>query len=404
ASNPPEPEAPRCPVRRAGADPRRGPAARGRGPPRAQAQHRQHRAVRLRRTRADPRRHDAPPAGLPGLQRLPGDLVGEDGGDALLPVPRPARRRRRGRLHRQRCLRADLDGAAGLRGRRQRDPRPRPRLPPVDGGGHPGGRHAGALPVRRGRRLEPRPGGRRVQDHREHPRPGDHQPQQPDRGGLRRGHGQGAGRHRPPPPARGDGGRDLREDPLRGRPAPPRGDVRRQRRAVPDLLRPVQGLPRVRLPRGLGDDLGPQGDRHRLPRGADPHRQHAHVRQRARAARDPDGARRLPVGRGAHRPRRTLLRAVDARRPAARRDPRRQQRDPARCALLLPAAGPGGLPRRGRPAARPRPVAGQEDPGHPRHRLQLARARPLPAGDAAGGGGARGGDRTDRRLPRHPSL
>ena len=32
------------------------------------------------------------------------------------------------------------------------------------------GRHAGALPVRRGERLEPRPRRHRVQDHREHPR------------------------------------------------------------------------------------------------------------------------------------------------------------------------------------------------------------------------------------------
>ena len=42
----------------------------------------------------------------------------------------------------------------------------------------------GALPVRRGERLEPRPRRHRVEDHREHPRAGDHQPEQPDRGGL----------------------------------------------------------------------------------------------------------------------------------------------------------------------------------------------------------------------------
>ena len=33
------------------------------------------------------------------------------------------------------------------------------------------------------------------------------------------------------------------------------GHLRRHRRAVPDLQRALQGLPRVRLPRGLGDDL-----------------------------------------------------------------------------------------------------------------------------------------------------
>ena len=44
--------------------------------------------------------------------------------------------------------------------------------------------HPGALPLRRGQRLEPRPRRHRVQDHREHPRPGDHQPEQPHRRGL----------------------------------------------------------------------------------------------------------------------------------------------------------------------------------------------------------------------------
>ncbi len=77
---------------------------------------------------------------------------------------------------------------------------------------------------------------------------------------------------------------------------------------------------------------------------------------------------------------------------------------PQRRALLLPAAGPRGLPDRGRRAVRDRPAARQEDPGHPRHRLQLARARPLPAGHAARRRRARGGDRPDRRLPRHPPL
>ena len=43
-------------------------------------------------------------------------------------------------------------------------------------------------------------------------------------------------------------------------------------------------------------------------------------------------------------------------------------------------------------------------PGHPRHRLQLVRARPLPVGHAARHGGAHQGDRPDRRLPEHPAL
>ena len=85
---------------------------------------------------------------------------------------------------------------------------------------------------------------------------------------------------------------------------------------------------------------------------------------------------------------------------AAQRDPRRHLRRAARRALLLPAARPRGLPDRGRRGVRHRPAARQEDPGHPRHRLQLVRARPLPAGHAARRRGAHRGDRPDRRLPR----
>ena len=88
------------------------------------------------------------------------------------------------------------------------------------------GRHPGALPVRRGQRLEPRPRRHRGQDHREHPRAGDHQPQQPHRRGLQRGDRPGARRHRPSPRARRLRRRDLREDPVRRRRAPPRRGVR----------------------------------------------------------------------------------------------------------------------------------------------------------------------------------
>ena len=172
-----------------------------------------------------------------------------------------------------------------------------------------------------------------------------HQPQQPHRRRLQRGHGPGPGRHRPPPRPGRDGRRDLREDPLRRRGAPPRRDVRRRRRAVPDLQRALQGLPGLRLPRRLGDDLRPQGAGHRLPRGPHPDREHADVRQRARPARDPDRARRLPVDRGPDRARRPLLRADDAGRPAAQRDPGRDLRAPAGRPVLLPAARPRGLRR-----------------------------------------------------------
>ena len=83
-------------------------------------------------------------------------------------------------------------------------------------------------------------------------------PNNPTGRGLQRGDRARAGRHRPPARAGRDGRRDLREDPLRRRRPPPRGDVRRRRRALPDLQRPVEGLPGLRLPRRLGDDLGPE--------------------------------------------------------------------------------------------------------------------------------------------------
>ncbi|VXA91647.1 hypothetical protein NOCARDAX2BIS_10011 [Nocardioides sp. AX2bis] len=263
---------------------------------------------------------------------------------------------------------------------------------------------AGALRVRRGRRLEPRPRRRRGQDHRAHPGPGHHQPQQPHGCGVQQGGRGGPGRHRPAPRAGRVLRRDLREDPVRGRRAPPRGARRRRRRAVPDLQRPVQGLPGLRLPGRLGADLGPPGGRDRLHRGSHPDRQHADVRQRARPARHPDRARRLPVDRGADRARGALLRAVDAGRPDAQRDPRGQLRTPPRCAVLLPAAGPRGVPDRGRRGVRDRAAARQEDPGHPRHRVQLGPSRPLPPGHAARRGRAGGGDRPDRRLPGRPTL
>ena len=255
APDSPEQEAARGSLRRPRSDPGRGTAPRGRGPPDPQAQHRQHRTLRLRGTRGDPGRHHPSPAGVAGLQRLAGDLLRAHRGHALLPVARPARDQRRGRLHRQRRLRADRHGAAGVPRRRQRDPGARARLPAVDRRDHALGRYGGALPLRRGERLESRPGRHRVEDHREHPRAGDHQPEQPDGRGLQRGHRQGPDRHRASPPAGRLRRRDLREDPLRGRPAPPRRDLRRQRRAVPDLQRAVQGLPRLRLPRRLADDL-----------------------------------------------------------------------------------------------------------------------------------------------------
>ena len=221
----PEQEAPARALRRARADPRRGPAARGRGPQDPQAQHRQHRAVRVRGPRGDRRRHDPQPARQPGLRRLPRHLLRPHRGRAVLPVARPDRHRRRRRLHRQRRLRAHHHGAPGVRRRRQRGARAGPRLPAVDRRGLAVRGHPGPLPLRRGQRLEPRPRRPRVEDHREHPRPRHHQPEQPHRRRLLARDRPGPRRHRPPPPPRRHGRRDLREDPLRRRRAPPRRDA-----------------------------------------------------------------------------------------------------------------------------------------------------------------------------------
>ena len=81
----------------------------------------------------------------------------------------------------------------------------------------------------------------------------------------------------------------------------------RRRRAVPDLQRPVQGLPGLRLPGRLDGHLRAEGARRRLPRGHQPAGQHAAVRQRPRPARHPDRPRRLPEHQ----------RPDPARRPAA---------------------------------------------------------------------------------------
>ena len=70
----------------------------------------------------------------------------------------------------------------------------------------------------------------------------------------------------------------------------------------------------------------------------------------------------------------------------------------------FPRLDPRGLPDRGRRGLRHRPAAGQEAARHPRHGLQLARPRPLPARDAARRRDAGGGDRPDLGLPRHPPL
>ena len=90
--------------------------------------------------------------------------------------------------------------------------------------------------------------------------------------------------------------------------------------------------------------------------------------------------------------------------PAAQRHPRRHVGEAAGRALLLPAPRPRRLRHQGRRAVRDRAAPGQEDPGHPRLGLQLARARPLPAGDPARRRRTRRGHRADRGVSRHAPL
>ena len=102
------------------------------------------------------------------------------------------------------------------------------------------------------------------------------------------------------------------------------------------------------------------------------------------AARDPDRARRVPVDQRADRARRPVLRAEQARLEAAQRDPRVSAASSRTGALYcFPRLDPEVYPIEDDEAVRARPAARQEDPGHPRHRLQLVRARPLPPGHAA---------------------
>ncbi len=100
------------------------------------------------------------------------------------------------------------------------------RLPAVDRGGLALRRSRRALPVRRGPRLEPRRGARRVAGHRADQGACHHQPEQPDRRRLLARDAARAARHRPPPQPAGPHRRDLRPDRLRRRGAPLRGVAR----------------------------------------------------------------------------------------------------------------------------------------------------------------------------------
>ena len=272
--------------------------ARGRGPPHPQAQRGQPRRLRVRGPRHDRAGHRRRPAERTGLLRLarhhlrPPGRRGPLRGRARVPAPR-----RRRRLPRQRRVRADHHVDAGPARRRRRGAGPGARLPAVDGGGQPGRRHPGALPGRRDRRLEPRPGRRRGPHHRAHQGAGGHQPQQPDGRGVLAPGAARPRRARPPPRPAAAGRRDLRPGAVRGRRARVAGDAR-ARPAVPHVQRPVQDLPGRRVPLGLAGHHGSEGARRGVPRGHPPAGVVAPVPQRARAARHPGRAQRPPEHRG----------------------------------------------------------------------------------------------------------
>ena len=256
---------------------------------------------------------------------------------------------------------------------------------------------AGALPLRRGERLGPRPRRHRGQDHPEHPGAGDHQPEQPDRARSTarttvKGLVDIARRHELVVFSDEIYEKILFDDAVHRHTAAYAGD---------DVLcLTFSGLSKAY--RVCGYRAGwvmVSGPKHLAEDFLEGLTLLANMRMCPNvpgAARDPDGAGRLPVDQRVHPPRRPLLRAEQGRLAPAQRDPGRQLRRAARGAVLLPAARPGRLPHQGRRAVRARPAARQEDPGHPRHRLQLVRARPLPPGHPARPRDPHRGHRPDR--------
>ena len=356
--------------------------ARGRGPPDPQAQHRQPRAVRLRGARGDPRRHGPPPARVAGLQRL-----------ARASTRRAPRSR--STTSRTGCATSTVDDVFIGNGVSELISMvlqafvddgneilvPGAGLPAVDRRGHAVRRHPRALPVRRGERLEPRPRGHRVQDHREHPRAwSSSTPTTPPAPSTARR----SSRAWSTSPAGTSSSSSPTRSTRRSSSTTPSTTTRRRAAGDDVLCLTFSGLSKAYRVCGYRAGWvmisGPKELADGLPRGPHPDRQHADVRQRARPARDPDRARRLPVDRGADRPRRPVLRAEHARPPAAQRDPRRHARS-SRGARSTASRGwtPRSTPIDDDEAVRHRPAARQEDPGHPRHRLQLA-ATPTTSG------------------------
>ena len=176
---------------------------------------------------------------------------------------------------------------------------PSPDYPAVDRGGHPQPRPRGALPVPPGERLRARPGGGRAPGDPAHARDRHHQPQQPHRRGLPARGARGASRAWPSAHGLVVFSDEIYDQmPYDGAQFVPMATLVHDT-AVRHLLRALQGVPRLRLPRRLGVLLRPHARGRRLP-------------ERARAAGLAAPVRQRPRRSGRCRPRSAATRACSS--------------------------------------------------------------------------------------------
>ena len=210
---------------------------------------------------------------------------------------------------------------------------PAPDYPLWTAVGQPVGRHAGALPVRRGERLAARPRRHPRQDHAAHRAHRRHQPEQPDRRALS---GRAAREHRRDRArARPDRSSPTRSTTRCSTTAPrtPAIAVARRRRAVrsPSTACRRTTAPAATAPAGWWSRATSATPRDYIE-GLNMLAIDAPVRERAGPVRDPDRARRLPehqrpgrARRPAAPPARPGLRAASPRFPASPASSRRRR-------------------------------------------------------------------------------